>query len=779
MNLGPTTGFMTTPQSYLGNFNGAQLGCLNNSFQTCFQSVLQTNDTSLGHTAVYGALSLNNALGSISGAATEGDVYGSGAGNIFGMSGVFGFAEQDGAGTVTSMAALQAGPNVRTAGTVTTNYGLLVNPQTAGLTNYAIYTAGTAPSLFGGNVTVSGGTITGGTAGLTLDSGSGSVLVTDLNGILFVNHFPGADIGAKFNNACAALPPTGGTLYIEAGSYTATTQLVPCEGNVNVLGSGYGNGTNITSGLTGVPAESLVKIQDVSSIHFGFIKFLGTPSSGNLIFVNSSTATPLSHISFDHVVVNGSTGTGKDRNGASISAAGIYAANVNNVSFDHGSSFGNAQDFYFDNTGTSPVDALEIGTSQIESAIGDCVVFEGSGISTDVILFNDDIEKCSGKGINVTGGAGFSGLVLEGNQFENNNTLNASASIELNSVQGGDIHGGTVQCNTTPTVCLSAASQFNGTISGVGFTANSGTIGQLLSMKFLDATVQGNYFTTQAGATVTDQVKILTGSSGTRVGPNQYANAGTTTHALNDAVAGVTYAVGSTALDGLYLSNKPLMMSSGGSYIQQALSNTQLDIGANGTGPVNLNVFSGSGTGGVQVGDGAGNINTLIQGNGRLDLRNDLLIEQVGTIGSPTDSFDITGTPTANRTQALQDASDTFVYRGTTDTLSNKLLTTIGTASNCAVNSVSPAACGSAASGAFVVPTTTTTYTVDTTAVTAASRIFLFPMTFAGNLPSAPTCVTPATTNFPAITAISAGTSFTFSLTSTSGQTCWMYSIIN
>ena|SRR5882762_3519660 len=101
------------------------------------------------------------------------------------------------------------------------------------------------------------------------------------------------------------------------------------------------------------------------------------------------------------------------------------------------------------------------------------------------------------------------------------------------------------------------------------------------------------------------------------------------------------------------------------------------------------------------------------------------------------------------------------------------------TTSNCAANSVSPAACGSAAAGAFVVPTTTTTYTVNTSATRATSRIIVTPMTFAGNLPSAPTCVPPAVTSAVSISAISAGTSFTLALPSTAGQTCWQYWIVN
>lgn len=101
------------------------------------------------------------------------------------------------------------------------------------------------------------------------------------------------------------------------------------------------------------------------------------------------------------------------------------------------------------------------------------------------------------------------------------------------------------------------------------------------------------------------------------------------------------------------------------------------------------------------------------------------------------------------------------------------------TETNCAVNSVSPAACGSSANGAFVVPTTTTTYTVNTTAVTATSRIFIFPTTDPSNLPSAPTCVAPAFTSFPVQASRVAGTSFTLTLPSTVGTMCLNYWVWN
>jgi hypothetical protein len=97
----------------------------------------------------------------------------------------------------------------------------------------------------------------------------------------------------------------------------------------------------------------------------------------------------------------------------------------------------------------------------------------------------------------------------------------------------------------------------------------------------------------------------------------------------------------------------------------------------------------------------------------------------------------------------------------------------------CAVNSVSPAACGASAAGAFVIPTTTATYTVNTTAITQNSIVLITPRTYTGNLPSAPTCVVPTITAEPVVSAISAGVSFTLTETSTTGQTCWNYLIIN
>jgi len=102
------------------------------------------------------------------------------------------------------------------------------------------------------------------------------------------------------------------------------------------------------------------------------------------------------------------------------------------------------------------------------------------------------------------------------------------------------------------------------------------------------------------------------------------------------------------------------------------------------------------------------------------------------------------------------------------------------TTTNCAANSASPAACGSAASGVFAVPSTTTSYTVNTTAVTAHSRIFMRSILDNTDIPSSPTCVSPLLGSGEyAPTSRVAGTSFTFSMTSTTGTTCFQYWIVN
>jgi len=111
------------------------------------------------------------------------------------------------------------------------------------------------------------------------------------------------------------------------------------------------------------------------------------------------------------------------------------------------------------------------------------------------------------------------------------------------------------------------------------------------------------------------------------------------------------------------------------------------------------------------------------------------------------------------------------------DIMSFILAGTIGTRSNCSTNTASPAACGTAPVGTVEVPTTTTTYTVNTKAVTANSRIIIEPVTDTAGVGG--TCNAPASPFTAYQSARSPGVSFTFTLPSTAGSTCWTYLIIN
>ncbi len=126
--------------------------------------------------------------------------------------------------------------------------------------------------------------------------------------------------------------------------------------------------------------------------------------------------------------------------------------------------------------------------------------------------------------------------------------------------------------------------------------------------------------------------------------------------------------------------------------------------------------------------------------------------------GTATTKIDIT-----NANTGVKDTN----YTGSTNFL------TIGTVTNCVQNMASPADCGSAPVGVFAVPSSQTTYMVNTTAVTNSSRIHIQQITDNTGIPSSPTCS--ATVANPLPSGRTAGTSFTFALTSVAAITCFEY----
>jgi hypothetical protein len=88
-----------------------------------------------------------------------------------------------------------------------------------------------------------------------------------------------------------------------------------------------------------------------------------------------------------------------------------------------------------------------------------------------------------------------------------------------------------------------------------------------------------------------------------------------------------------------------------------------------------------------------------------------------------------------------------------------------------------PLACGNSSNGKVAIPTTTATYTINTTAVPSGGIITLTPTTDNTGIPGSPSCVLPTLTADPSISATLAGVSFTIAETSTTGITCYGWSI--
>jgi hypothetical protein len=103
------------------------------------------------------------------------------------------------------------------------------------------------------------------------------------------------------------------------------------------------------------------------------------------------------------------------------------------------------------------------------------------------------------------------------------------------------------------------------------------------------------------------------------------------------------------------------------------------------------------------------------------------------------------------------------------------------TVSNCS-SATSPAICGSASAGSFVIAPSTTTVTVNTTAVTANSQILLQPDTSLGSKLAVTCNADAAIANFaPIVSARTAGTSFAVTITGSvaTSPACYSYVIFN
>lgn len=168
-------------------------------------------------------------------------------------------------GTITNAIPLFAASVTNTGGgTVGTVYGLLVDTQTVGGTNWAIYTNGTTPSSFGGNLNVRAGSGFSATEGTSPSASAG----TDL----CYGDSTAHALKCSYNN---------GTFYnvpqvIGSGTAAMTTALI---------GAGA-CGTTVTVAATGVATTDIINTSSNASVgaNPGVLILQKWPTANNVNF---------------------------------------------------------------------------------------------------------------------------------------------------------------------------------------------------------------------------------------------------------------------------------------------------------------------------------------------------------------------------------------------------------------------------------------------------------------------------------------------------------------
>ena len=200
LHSGPATAsYVSDPVQNMINDSVNVVGTLNAVHTTTLVGVNQNNviANQIGVEGVSVSVHTSSSKPNVEG--VEGSAYHQTAGSVDYLVGVAGFGSMSGSsGTVSKMMALYAYPNERSAGTVTNNYGLYVDTQTAGSSNYSIYTAGTAPAQFGGPV-ISGLNVVTFSSTPTFDAKLGNTQKITLTGNVSSSTLSNATAGEQVN----------------------------------------------------------------------------------------------------------------------------------------------------------------------------------------------------------------------------------------------------------------------------------------------------------------------------------------------------------------------------------------------------------------------------------------------------------------------------------------------------------------------------------------------------------------------------------------------------
>lgn len=240
----PISSFDASTQSLFGGVQANQIRNLNNpgSPDTGFVSILQDNSSNNDESSILGYFRDTNSGGRNEGSGVKGYYSTTTIGTVTNADGIAGYVENTSTGTVTNANSFHAlAPVNNGGGTITNAIGLLCDLTSggAGSTNYCIKT-GTAQTLLGGALTVTGNAIFNGTATFNSTLTFTTLTVGTLNGVgnqtlLIQSTATSGNAGPDLrliaaNGGSSGGNTNGGNVVVESGTGTNTGN----AGNVTI-----------------------------------------------------------------------------------------------------------------------------------------------------------------------------------------------------------------------------------------------------------------------------------------------------------------------------------------------------------------------------------------------------------------------------------------------------------------------------------------------------------------------------------------------------------------
>lgn len=182
----------------------------------------------------------------------------------------------------------------------------------------------------------------------------------------------------QFNQAIGALPATARSVIGCFGPYYAASTITVASRNALEFQGMTTAACPIYSLITGSGASPLFSLtgntQFITFRHLDLIGngLTGASGNGHAIYINGAGANPF--LQFIHIVdtrISYFKGTGLDRSGSSVSAAGVYAAETHSFEFEHAVIENNQYGLYFDGDPNTPTTGVFKANITKGSIVGD------------------------------------------------------------------------------------------------------------------------------------------------------------------------------------------------------------------------------------------------------------------------------------------------------------------------------------------------------------------------------------------------------------------------